>query len=402
MRWFSESSRPLWSDHPMRWRVGVAAAIFLLALAARAHLAYTGRIEYDEKDYAKAAVQYASHLKSGAWGFIIRDDYNYEHPVFNKLIYALALLPFPAQEPFDLSMPLPVSQIAQSQEVLAMRWVSVLFGSLAVFLLALVNPWAGLFLAVHTYAIKYTSVIYLDALPMCAALLSLQAFALFLKRGPGKPTLVWLAVSAAALGIAAASKYMYAVVGVALLLYCGIWMIRQRQPLLQYLALWALLSVLVFWAADPYVWTSPIQHLSASLQFNIDFANGPAVRFTAYPRWQPIQWLLQSLPQQPQSRITAFFLQPGDFWIAIDTWILGLGAIGLPLLLRRHPDYATWLVVGLAFLLAWNTKWPQYILLVLPPLCLAAGEGVRTLGRLANMGLRQWLPPGIRASQEQK
>ena len=392
MRWLNTAYQMLWLGHSNRRRVGVAVVIFVVALSARVHLAYSGRIEYDEKTYARAAVQYSNHLKSGDLDFVLQDDYNYEHPPLNKLVYSLALLPFPAQEPFNLSQPVPVRQSSNFQEVVAMRWVSVVFGSLAVFLLALVNPWAGLFLAIHTYAVKYTSVIYLEALPLFATLLSFQAFSLFLKRGPGKQTFTWLALSAAALGIAAASKYMYAVIGVAMVLYCGVWMVRKRQTVFGYLAIWALLSLLIFWAADPYLWVNPVQHLSASLKFSIDFANGPAVKFTAYPRWQPIQWLLKSMPQQPQTRITAFFLQPGDFWISADSWIFGLGIIGLPLMIKRRPEYFTWLVVALAFLLAWSTKWPQYVLLVLPPLCLAAAEGVQTLFLLAKTGLKKWAP----------
>lgn len=390
MRWLNRTYHLLWLNHPTRRRVGVAVVIFVVALSARMHLAYSGRIEYDEATYARAAAQYANHLKSGDLGLIIQDDYNYEHPAFNKLVYALTLLPFPAQEPFDLSKPVPVRQSSHVDEVVAMRWVSVTFGSVAVFLLALVNPWAGLFLAVHTYAVKYTSVIYLEALPLCTGLVSFQAFSIALKRGPGKQTSMWLALSAAALGIAAASKYMYAVIGVVMVLSGGVWMIRKRQPVLRYLALWAFVSLLVFWAANPSMWVNPIQHLSASLKFNIDFANGPAVKYTAYPRWQPIRWLLQSMPHQPQTRITAFFLQPGDFWIAIDTWIFGLGMIGLPLMIKRRPAYFIWLVVGLAFLLVWRTKWPQYVLLVLPPLCLAAAEGVQTLFLIASMAWNKW------------
>jgi 4-amino-4-deoxy-L-arabinose transferase-like glycosyltransferase len=38
-----------------------------------------------------------------------------------------------------------------------------------------------------------------------------------------------------------------------------------------------------------------------------------------------------------------------------------------------------WLAVGLAFLLVWSTIWPQYVLLVLPPLCMATAERVQTL-----------------------
>jgi hypothetical protein len=236
---------------------------------------------------------------------VVQDDYNFEHPPFNKLVYALTLLPFPAQTPFNLATPLSVRRISQFQAVVAMRWVSVTFGSLAVFLLALVNPLAGLFLAVRTYAVKYTSVIYLEALPLFAALLSFQAFSIFLKRGAARQHIRWLVLSSGALVIAAAAKDLYAMLGVVMVLYGGLWRIRKRQPVFGYLALWASLALLAFWAADPYLWVTPIQRLAASLRFSIDFANGPAVKFTAYPRWQPIKWLLRSMPQQPRSRITA-------------------------------------------------------------------------------------------------
>lgn len=43
----------LWLKYPMRRRVGLAVLIGLVALATRVHLAYSGRIEYDEKNYAR-------------------------------------------------------------------------------------------------------------------------------------------------------------------------------------------------------------------------------------------------------------------------------------------------------------------------------------------------------------
>ena len=69
-----------------------------------------------------------------------------------------------------------------------------------------------------------------------------------------------------------------------------------------------------------------------------------------------------------------------------------LGIIGLPLMIKRRAEYFTWLVVGLGFLLVWSTKWPQYVLLVLPPLCLAAAEGVQTLLLVAKWGLKKVVP----------
>jgi len=378
------------SNHPLRSRGSIAILVFLVAFAARCHLATTGRIEYDEKDYARAAVQYANHFKDADFQFVLHDNFNHEHPVFNKLVFSLALLPFQPQEPFDLSMHFSVEKIDQAREVVSMRLVSVFFGSLAAFLLALVNPLAGLLLALHTFAIKYTSVIYLEALPMFSALASLQSFTIFLRSGPAKHHLPWLALSATTLGVAAASKYMYGVIGVAIILYCVLWMARQRRPLFGYLVLWGLLSLLIFFAADPYIWSDPLQRLSASLKFNVDFANGPAVKYTAYPLWQPVAWLLKSMPQHPATR-NAFFLQPGDFLVSIDTLIFALSVLGLPLMIKRNANYFIWLLVGMMFLLIWKTKWPQYVLLVLPPLCVAAANGVETLSLVLQSGTRKWI-----------
>lgn len=397
MAWLCNSFQRLRLSHPLARRISFALLVFLLAFVARVHLANTGRLEYDEKDYAKAAVQYANYLKIGDWNSIVQDDFNYEHPGFFKLVYGLAVLPSSPQKLLDLSMNFSVRQHKESDRVVALRRVSVGFGSLAVFLLALANPLAGLFLAVHTFAVKYTSVIYLEALPMFSALLSLQAFSAFLKRGPGKRGVVWLILSAAALGITAASKYVYALIGVVILVYSIFWMLRRRRSFISSLALWGAASLLIFWAVDPYLWANPVQRLSDSLQFNIDFSQGPAIKYTAYPVWQPVIWLLKSMPQQ-QYTLTPFFLQPGDFWVAIDTWIFWLGVIGLPLMLKRSPEYFLWLVIGIGFLLVWSTKWPQYVMLVLPPLCLAAAYGVQSLFLVGKMIWHKLQPPGSKVS----
>ena len=71
----------------------------------------------------------------------------------------------------------------------------------------------------------------------------------------------------------------------------------------------------------------------------------------------------------------AFFLGPANYFILADLVIFFLAVIGLPALYRKNKPMFLWLVVGLAFLLLWNTKWPQYTLLVLAPLCVSAASG---------------------------
>ena len=46
---------------------------------------------------------------------------------------------------------------------------------------------------------------------------------------------------------------------------------------------------------------------------------------------------------------------------------------------RRRPVWAVWTIAGLAFLLAWPTKWPQYTLVVRVPLAAMAGMGLDAL-----------------------
>ena len=58
-----------------------------------------------------------------------------------------------------------LTDFTQWQQVLVLRMISALLGAAAVFLLCLIHPLAGLFLALDTFGIKYTSVIYLEALP---------------------------------------------------------------------------------------------------------------------------------------------------------------------------------------------------------------------------------------------
>jgi 4-amino-4-deoxy-L-arabinose transferase-like glycosyltransferase len=88
--------------------------------------------------------------------------------------------------------------------------------------------------------------------------------------------------------------------------------------------------------------------------------------------------------------------------VDVDTPIFMLALIGLPRLMIRKRFYFYWLFIALMFLLAWNTKWPQYALVVLPPMSVSASEGLNTvwsLGRNLLVSLkgrheREQVPPG--------
>jgi len=77
----------------------------------------------------------------------------------------------------------------------------------------------------------------------------------------------------------------------------------------------------------------------------------------------------------------------GTFLVTADLVIAALAVVGLRPMWREHRIFALWLGIGLAFLLVWPTKWPQYVLLVSAPLSLAAGIGTG----LILEPVRRWL-----------
>ncbi len=354
-----------------------ALLIALLAFFLRAYLAYTGPIEYDEPIYTKNMVELNLALRQGNWNQILDSTTNYESPQFYKLIYAAGLLtskPLLNPAPFDWGV--EFKSIPYWPKLLSMRLISAFFGAAAVFLLSLVHPLAGLFLAIDTLGIKYTSVIYLDALPafasLAAFLSALKALELYQKQA--RRWKMWLVLSALGLGMTAAAKYMYAVAGFAIIAAIILRGWKQKLPVLLGLAAWGLLSVVFFFVLDPVLWHAPAARLSDSIQFNMNYSVGAHVAEVGYPFWQPIQWLLLSIPHQP-NQPPAFFYDAGSFFILADSVTFFLAVIGLPALYRKNKPMLLWLVIGIAFLLLWGTKWPQYTLMILAPWCVSAACG---------------------------
>jgi hypothetical protein len=203
---------------------------------------------------------------------------------------------------------------------------------------------------------------------------------------------LWLAISAVALGLSVASKYIYAVAGIAIVIHY-LWRMLKR-PLgqstpranrLVLLLTWGVFAVLVFFFADPYLWVKTPSRLIKSLTFSVDYSQGEHVASFNYPIWQPLVWLTKSVPQHPYDAIPTV---PDSFWLQPDLLIALLVPFGLPRLIQRRGPYAAWLLTGLLFLFLWNTKWPQYVMVIVAPWCLCASEGVAFLVAL----LRKAIP----------
>jgi ABC-type sugar transport system permease subunit len=363
-------------------RVLIVAAVVLLALGLRLRAVALLPIDYDEDDYLRAATRLAGGLAASDWGVLLRENYRPEHPQLAKLAFGLALAPLPAA-PEITDRPTtdrPAAGLPQPHLTVA-RTVAALFGALGVLVVALLDPLAGLLLGVHTWQIKYTSQVMLESLPAATSALSVLAYTRTRAtpvRGVQRPA-VWLALSALALGLSVAGKYLYAVAGLAIALDWALaaWRAPGRRAAALRLAGWALLAVGAFVLADPYLWPAPLARLSDSLFYHGAYARSAGVAAAGFPVWQPLVWLAGPVPWHP-----------GTFLFELDLAVSALAVAGFATLWRRQRVYGLWLLLALGILLVWPTKWPQYILVLTVPLSLAASQGLRLLVRRVDEALR--------------
>ncbi len=382
----------------MKKNVPFIFIIILLAFGLRVYAALTLPTDYDEPVYYTAARYYAESIRNGQPQDIPLVEFNYEHPTLAKLVYGVALSALPSDgyisgdvwQFFMFQEPLP--ETWEPLKIFFLRLVSSTFGTMTVALLSLISPLAGLALAIDSFAIKFTSVIYLEAIPMFFALLATWLFSEGSKwmrtgeqvnlKGRGKE-LALLFFSSISLGLAAACKYQYGMVGIAIVLFYAIWILAKKpKELIRYLIplVYGIIALGSFFAADPYLYSNPVSNLFHSLGFSFDYQNGEAVRVAGYPFFQPLIWLSQPVTNFLMGNSQPMPSRGTEFLFKLDTLIFILALIGLPKLFRDHPLFFTWLVAGLVFLLVWNTKWPQYSMLVIVPLCLSSSAGIKTIG----------------------
>lgn len=356
-------------------RISLVLLITGAAFALRMRAVDRLPVDYDEDDYFTAAQHYAGAILHRDWREIVDYAYIQEHPTLYKLVYGttLAFLPQLPEVPVRPVTAEPTGDLPQPHFKI-LRTISASLGTLQVLVLALLNPLAGFLLAINTFTIKYTSQIYLEALPGLTSLLAVVAYSRWRARVRfGYDFRLFL--SAVFLGLSAASKYPYALVGLAVLVH-WMWVTPLRDRVnrsglvkdWRLPVLWVLTSICIFLLADPYLWPDPLNRLVDSLLYWPQFASGSHVQSAGYPFWQPMVWLLQSVPWHP-----------GVFIFAIDGLVAVLALAGIPRLWRKNSVFAVWLVFDLGLLFLWPTKWAQYILVLTAPLALAAAEGFQGL-----------------------
>ncbi len=351
-------------------RILAALLVILIAwnLRMRAVILLPG--DYDEDDYLRAAQQYAALVRAGDWNGFTQTNYRAEHPPLAKILFGFSILSVP-EAPLIPDRPttaepdkfLPAAQLHSA------RTSGAIIGTMTVALISLVNPLAGLFLAIHAMTIKYVDQVMLEALP---ALTSLAMVLAYLKSKTAQRKTGWLMASAILLGLTAASKYLYCVAGIAIL---ADWMLDARKdenaprPYAA-MVLWGLLALIVFFATDPYLWPDPLGRLRDSVLYHAAYSSGASeVQDAGLPFWQPLVWLNTS----------PYSWHKGVFLFGLDPLIALLAAFGLSRLWKKERVHVLWLGIGIFFLLIWPTKWPQYIIMLTAPLALAAANGVMTL-----------------------
>ncbi|GAB4495731.1 MAG: hypothetical protein OHK0052_03990 [Anaerolineales bacterium] len=348
-------------------RISLILLVFLIGLSLRLRAADLLPTDYDEDDYLRAALEMSAAIQKDDWQALTQLNYRPEHPPLNKLAFAIPLsqMPAPAILPADVATDAGPARDLPQAHLHAARLVSVTFSALTVALTALLNPLAGLLLAVHTYTIKYGAQVMLEALPSFTSLLVISGYAQS-KRNIN----AWLLLSAAALGLTAASKYLYCLAGFGVIAD-WLWHAHKTEgwngirTALPKLLLWGSLAILTFFAANPYLWADPINRLRESVFFHSGYAQSDTVSNAGFPLWQPFVWLTTSVPWHP-----------GVFLVSLDLLITLFALAGLRGLWRKQPLMVWWLGVGILFLLIWRTKWPQYIVAITVPLSIAAAQGI--------------------------
>jgi 4-amino-4-deoxy-L-arabinose transferase-like glycosyltransferase len=317
--------------------------VLLLAVFLRTWAVALLPEDFDEPTYLQVGFDYAHDIQTGNFNAVIDYPGVSEHPAFVKLLYTGAVLVLGKAATW-------------TNAFYASRAISAFFGVMAVAFIAIIlDPLAAGMLAVQTLAVKYTSQVYLEAVPSAMTILAVLAFLRVKKDQANR----WLWISAVALGVATASKYTYIPVIVIVLGYLAIF---EKKVKWYWLLAYSAVAVGIFLVLDISLWHDPLNRLYQSLFFHIQYSQGAHVQEVAYPWYQPFIWIFASSPASWHP--TVFFYYGFDGIISI------LAVLGIKREFKERRWLVVWLSFGVLFLLFWPTKWPQYTLTVVPALCI--------------------------------
>ena len=309
-------------------RVLGIGTVAIIALATRLLAVNVLPIDFDEDDYLRAGQQYAAGLQTGDLDVFLRDNYRTEHPPLAKIVTGIAIAPLPASEeiPDRPTTAPPAASLPEPQFVVA-RTVQAVFGALTATLLALLSPLGGV-LARHPHLVDQVHEPG-DARVGPGVLRAGHGHGLRAsptRAGPRGPA---DRAGRRGGGVRAGLRRKVPVRGrrrgrrrgLAVALAGRSDSARQRRSPAGWPGPWAgsLLAFVVFFLADPYLWPDPVGRLWASIAYHGGYASSDAVTSTGWPSWQPLVWLMGSVP----------FHAPGTFLVAVDLPITILAAVGL-------------------------------------------------------------------------
>ena len=304
--------------------------------------------DFDEPIYVDVAVDYARAMKRGDLNAIIDHPDVREHPALVKLSYAASISAIGIADNY-------------SESLETSRIVSAVFGVLATILVAIFDPFAGGLMAIHALVVKYSSQAYLEAIPLAFTIFSVLTF---LRTNIEKRD-AWFWLSAFALGVSTAGKFTYTPVLVIVLAYLAFF---EKKIPFRWMVLFGVISVAVFFALNVTFWHHPVDRVMEALEYHASYQTGAHVAEVNYPWYQPFKWIFTDTPGDWHG---------GIFLYDIDPFIAAFAFAGILREWKERRWLVIWLVTGIIFLLLWGTKWPQYVLTIVPAICIMAAESAR-------------------------
>lgn len=336
----------------MKYKPVKVFIVLLIALATHALAVTYLPQDFDEPVYTEAAMDYARALEQGDFNAVIDYPNNREHPALVKLT-------------FGVTAYFNGSAHNYSETLQTGRVVSAIFGVIGTIILAFIDPFAGGLMAIHALVVKYTSQAYLEAIPLAFMILSVYAF---LKTDKEKRD-GWFWLSAFALGTVTAGKFTYAPVLVIVIAYLAF--VEKKIPF-RWMVGFGFLAVAAFFLLNITLWHEPFRRIIEAFTFHTNYQQGGHVTEVGFPWYQPFVWLFKETPGDWHG---------GIFLYEIDPFIAFFAFAGIPREWKERRWLVVWLVAGLIFLLLWGTKWPQYVLTIVPAVCLMAAESARRFSK---------------------
>jgi 4-amino-4-deoxy-L-arabinose transferase-like glycosyltransferase len=352
--------------------------VFVFSLALRLFTALsTHRVVDDEAIYVRAGMGYVSSILRG----ILTGEafsFNTEHPALAKLIFGVSVgllrgLSFDWVKCYGVC-----SVFATFDQVIKGRIATALISSFGpVFLFLLVKDIgreklaalaAGVFLATYPYYVFYSALTYLDTISVTFMIAALWSFYRAQTTSKGS----YYLLAGALTGLAFASKYPGILALPTMWLFAvAKWTNRDGRTCLRRELKWMLLmvvvTVLVFYVADPIIWVNLGSLAWSFLYHGMKFYSSPSRPWYLY-----IGWVLEKTP------VVAFvgFLV-GFLCVTYETFR------STHTTLEEHGGiiFVFYLALALAFLSILHEKNDSYFTLAVPPIAGLAGIG---LSRLSN------------------